>query len=195
MKKINTLATLFLAALFMHSCSSEPKLITYEQIAEVVKGKQLSDISIDASGDLTYDFPSSIRIQYVDNSTTYSQKLNSEGLSEPKKERPLNEKLYYTATWEELPDVDVDVAFTNAINYIKKESDDEFEYYTISSISIRPTKNWKKEKSVTQEITIQATKKGEESEYKFSHKKVSTTKNFYEFTFNILENSEVEFKK
>lgn len=104
-------------------------------------------------------------------------------------------KKRYTVSANELENFDYKKVIENAINHIKKESNDSFEHFAVPDVTLQTNINWKKQKEISRKITIQATKKGEESEYKFSHRKISSSKNFYEFQFDILENSEVKFNK
>lgn len=194
MKHLNKLAFVLLT-IFAVSCSSEPETLKQEDIDNLTKNKQIYYLSYSSSGDLKYDFPSTAIINYVENDTEYSQKLHTTGLQEPKKENPVFKKKRYTVSANELENFDYEKVIQNAINFIKKESNDSFECFAVSSIIFRTNINWKKQNEISREITIQATQKGEKSEYKLSRRKVTSVKNFYEFEFDILENSEVKLKK
>lgn len=196
MKKLNVLGLLLLVTTMVISCSDKPKRLTDEQIVEVLEGKQISSVGFSSSGDLEYDYPKRMSVEYVENGVCYQQELDADtGLGEPIEKGPLNEKLYYTIGMNDLFSFDMDSVFQNAVNFIKKESEDSFEYFAIANVSITARLNWKKEKKIYRRITLQATKKGEDSEYKFSHRKVTTVRNFYEFKFEILDNSEVKFEE
>lgn len=195
MKLLNKIALLFFISFFYTSCTNKHKSLNGDQIAKFIEDKQICYLNLRASGNLTYDYPNSIIMAYVKNNAKYTQVLNVEELKEPKKSYPLNENLYYATGANNLINFEVNKVLKNATNFIKKESNYGFEGFTILNITITPTQNWKKEKNIKREITIQAIKKTKELKHKFSKSKMPSSKNLYEFKFYILENSEVIFNK
>ena len=196
MKYLHKLALILLAIVTV-SCSSEPQLISAEDIDKVIEGKEeVSRLVFSASGDLTYDYPSYMRVEYVENGKRYSQILDVQnGINEPKEESPLNTRLYYTVKPDELYNFDTGKVIENAIAFITKESEDGFENFAVSEITFTPTKNFKNEKEIKRVITLQATQKGEKAKHELGRRRVTTVRNFYEFKFDILENSEVKIKE
>ncbi len=194
MKKVNVLI-LLLSAVFLLSCSSEPKRLSEEQINKLISGKNISSVSFMSSGDLKYDYPARVSISYVENGEEFYQLLSVEELEEPKNVGVFNEKRKFTASTDELFNFNIDQALENAISFIQKESNDAFEYFAIESVSVSAEKNWKGEKKICRTLKLQATKKNEKSEYKFSHRTVTEVQNYYEFEFDILEDATVKFKK
>lgn len=195
MKHSNKL-TFVLLTIFTVSCSSEPKSISEEDMTKVMdKIEEVNYLVYTSSGDLTYDFPAYMKVIYFENGKRYSQVLDLEGIHDPKEEKIRFDSNKNKMDAEDLINFDITEVFNKAVNAINKETNNEFEGFTTSMLSVNPYINHNKKKKVRREITIQATKKGEESEYKFSRRKVTSTKNFYEFKFDILENSEVKFNK
>lgn len=188
--------TLVLLTVFAISCSSEPKSISEEDMTKVMdKIEVVNSLVYTSSGDLTYDFPAYMKVIYFENDKRYSQVLDLKGIHEPKEEKIRFDSDNNKMDAEDLINFNIAEVFNRAVNVINKETNNEFEGFTTSRLSVNPYLNYKKEKKVRREITIQATKKGEDESYEIKRKRVEINKNYYEFKFDILENSEVKLKK
>lgn len=195
MKQLNKL-TLVLLTIFSVSCSNEPKSISEEDIAKVMdKIDVVNSVVYTSSGDLTYDFPAYMKVIYFKNGKRFSQVLDLKGIHEPIEEEIRFDSDKNKMDAEDLFNFEMDVVFNNAISMINKETNNGFEGFTTSRLSVNPYISHRKEKKVRREIVIQATKKGEDESYEFKRKRVEIGRNYYEFNFEILDNSEVKLKK
>ncbi len=193
MKNLFKTVGLLLVAVFVISCSNEPERLTTEQINEALAGKQICYLSFMSSGDLKYDYPNRMRVRYVENGKEFGQWLTVEALETPEDEGIFDEKRSFAASLDELINFDINQVVENATSFIQKETNSAFEYFAIADVTVSAVKNWKGEKEIRKTLKLQATKKNETSEYKLSHKKLTEVQNYYEFEFEILEDSQVKY--
>lgn len=170
------------------SCSDTPTKLTDQQMQEVTKDKKLCYVSISSSGDLKPDFPNNIGFMYAENGEGYTQRLSVEDkeIPQPEKEKfPMLEK-YAPKNYDELLDFDFSKALENAGKIINKESDNSLNY-TLVGLNVYSYKN-----KFYRTLTYHATKKDDKATYKFSHRKITTVRDYYELTFEALKNGDVK---
>lgn len=198
MKCLSKWGLMSLVAIMLFSCSSEPKRITDEQIEKAVEGKQLLSISASSSGDLEYDYPQNMYLTYVEDGTVYGQMLTPDGLNEPKVQSSRDAEDYFTTDYDTIlgENFDFEKMWNNATTYLDEMSNNELENYCIRWLSFETVwKVFSKTLKTKGSITIQATKKGEAASTKLSGRRIETTRNYYEFEFDILDDMQVELKE
>lgn len=184
---------LSLLTVLLLACSSAPKGITDDQINAAAQGKRLLSVYMYSSDDLKYDFPASMTMYYVEDGIVYSQILDPDGLKERNVEKFRNVSDYEVPLDYDtlVGNFDFKTVWTKAIAYIDEISDNELEFYCVRSLGFDVPQKVFRDRP-TRSITIQATKKGEEASTKLSGKRIRTTRNYYEFHFNILDDLEIE---
>lgn len=185
---------LSLLTLLLVACSSDPERITDDQINAATEGKQLLSVLMTSSDDLEYDFPAWMNMIYVEDGIVYSQILDPDGLRD-KKEKKFMDASDYQAPLDYdtlVGNFDIEEIWAKATTYLDELSENQLENYCIKSITLDVPQKVFGDKP-TREITIQATKKGEEASTKLSGKRIQTTRNYYEFRFNVLDNLEIEY--
>lgn len=139
-------------------------------------------------GWLKPDFPNNIGFMYAENGEGYTQRLSVEDkeIPQPEKEKfPMLEK-YAPKSYDELLDFDFSKALENAGKIINKESNNSLNYMLVglNVYSYKDKFYWR--------LTYHATKKDDKATYKFSHRKITTVRDYYELKFEILQNGEVK---